>query len=416
MNRVKHLAVLFLVIGMMFGMCVPVYATTLELLPPKSKAFDGNICTVKYYTPDDTYTQVLIVGTRTNAAGNPNKYHLVYLKPEQKFDYGGNTKCYMSTEKFYYLTFATYEEAIECLFNCSSALDYTASPDYQYSGYSYCLHGGFSYPIIYLYQETRFSAEAAASIEAAYYDWYVETYGEEPEFEKIDTGNGESTDNSGIVSKLEEFIETFKQSLNPDVSFLDSVQLTILENLEENSMYNSLLYITKTLQSLFTEDYTKYSSYKENTVLKITAHNLAISNNDGSYNTSKIDWGLDNTQILDLKWYFGNHPYANENYGYFVNVDGSYAVKHYSDTVISGFLWLVFGWYVFHNLPDLISGEIGQVTAVTRGVGAKNQAEAQAEQRKKEKEYNESYDAYKKKKDRENSYKERYDKEKGGKK
>ena len=176
-----------------------------------------------------------------------------------------------------------------------------------------------------------------------------------------------SSDNSGLISKLDTFMELYKQSLQPDVSFLDSIQLTILENLEENSMYNSLLYITNTLQSLFTEDYTKYSSYKANTVLKIKSDTTYIPTPDGnSYTQSKIDWGLDNAQILDLSWYFGNHPYANEQTGQFLNINGSYAVKYYSDTVISGFLWLVFGWYVFHNLPDLFAGETGQATAIAR--------------------------------------------------
>lgn len=438
MNRVKHLAVIFLVFVMCFGMITPVFATEYgiadeelgdglaiagtEINQPFTKTND--LCTAVYYAPAN-YQYLLITGN----TANPTEATAVTV-----WYYGDNG--FLGYDNYpdkivhnnaLMTTFTNYTEAMEFVFfNLPNYADYTEKTS------SYTVMSCFTY--VYTDQSTgmgKTNETYQQELPTAYYNYFYEKNGYHPvpveiRFNYLCNGNiietktttltagtsvminelleipdgytkdkitindsefsvtdeylftedtsititmtaTTSTDNSGLISKLDSFMELYKNSLNPDVSFLDSVQLTILENLEENSMYNSLLYITKTLESLFTEDYTKYSSYKENTVLKIKSDTTYVPTPDGnSYTQSKIDWGLDNAQILDLSWYFGNHPYANESSGYFVNVDGSYAVKHYSDTVISGFLWLVFGWYVFHNLPDLFAGETGQATAIAR--------------------------------------------------
>lgn len=455
MNRVKQLAVIFLVIVMMFGMITPVYAATeediyiLDMSEEEIKeildSFYGtstslNIArwniqidnsqsesygySVKYYYPiyeSENYNKYNIMKFGST-------YYLIYYSDSTTFS--GTDYRALTNGNIIVLKSDNYDDIKSYLFSKNTDRTEVTATIYNTQNATYTWLGGY-YPVNYEFNYTNHSD--------TYYIWYKAAYSTEPplldnngycvihnyssiskestctetgsiiyvcsvcdhsyteEIPKINHNYG--TDNKCTVcgaekqtgntidmtetnNKLNEFMELYKNSLNPDVSFLDSVQVTILENLEKNSMYNSLLYIVNTLQSLFTEDYTRYSSYKENTVFKITANKLPVSDGNGSYYQSKIDWGLNNAQILDLSWYFGNHPYANESSGYFVNVDGSYAVKHYSDLVISGFLWLVFGWYVFHNLPDLISGEIGQVTAVTRGVGAKSKAEKQANDKK----------------------------------
>lgn len=440
MNRVKHLAVILLVIVMMFGMCIPVFAATeediyiLDMSEEEIKeildSFYGtstnmNIArwniqidnsqsenygySVKYYYPiyeSENYNKY-------NIMKFGSVYYLIYYSDSTTFS--GTDYRALTNGNIIVLVSDNYDDIKSYLFSKNTDRTEVTATIYNTQSATYTWLGGY-YPVNYEFNYTNHSDP--------YYIWYKATYNTEPPLldndgycvvhnytsiskestciepgsityvctvcnysyveeiptisHQYDTDNictvcgtekptGNTVDMTETNNKLDEFMDLYKNSLNPDVSFLDSIQVTILENLEKNSMYNSLLYITNTLQSLFTEDYTKYSSYKENTVLKIKSDTTYVPTPDGnSYTQSKIDWGLDNAQILDLSWYFGNHPYANESSGYFVNVDGSYAVKHYSDMVISGFLWLVFGWYVFHNLPDLISGETGQATAIAR--------------------------------------------------
>lgn len=366
----KNLLIICLIFSMFFGMCMPVFAgNTLELMNQKLNAFDGNLCTVKYYSPDSNYTNVLIIGTRKNTAYSVNEYHLVYIKPEQNFAYHGNAKCYVSDEIFYYLTFSTYEEAVECLFGTEQVMDYKVSPEYKVDTYKHCLKNAFTYPLVYLYQDTKYSDEAAASIEAAYYDWYIEKHGEEPKFEAV-TPEGDSDDYKGIIGILQKIYDVL-DFLNPfkmlEVDIIIGTVDTILDDaLADNDFYISVCEIQNELTKLLAQDYSDPSGFAEVNPLKFTMRRVPIANAEGtSYTWSEVDWGIQDVSLIgDMKWFFGNHYSSGRNGIGYVNVDGSPAVKSFSDALISAILWISFAFTIWHRFPDLIAGEIATMGGI----------------------------------------------------
>ena len=103
--------------------------------------------------------------------------------------------------------------------------------------------------------------------------------------------------------------------------------------------------------------------------------------------TGTIDWGLDNVQVMNLDWFFGKTVgYTGDGTPYKTK-----GVKATSDAVISGFMWLVFGWNVYIKLPDLIAGEGGQIVSTTSSASGyfnKRDAKRKAEKANTKKEGN----------------------------
>jgi len=150
----------------------------------------------------------------------------------------------------------------------------------------------------------------------------------------------------------------------PNASLLDSTKLILSEQLAGNKLYTSSMMLVAELENLFAQDYSDKNEFKKINPFKITAGNLAIPNEGtGSYHYSQINWGLKNQEVMNFDWFFGNHPSAPK--GNYVNIDGSPAIKAYSDPIISAFMWIIFAWRLWHNFPDLINGTVGSITDLT---------------------------------------------------
>lgn len=131
--------------------------------------------------------------------------------------------------------------------------------------------------------------------------------------------------------------------------------------LADNMLYKSLADVIANIESIFNEDYSQGQAGLDKLgVFNITMRypqnykefgNDVIGEWSQPFTTStKIDYGLNNQRTMDLRWYFG----GTDNNGNPIR-----GVKYYTDIVIGGFLWLCFIWYLWHNLPNLIAGEIG---------------------------------------------------------
>lgn len=180
-----------------------------------------------------------------------------------------------------------------------------------------------------------------------------------------------STDSTGIIAKLHEIWEAVIKIANPtpDYSFIADMNNKLAHKLEDNGFYTSLCRIQRELSSLYNQDYSDPAEFRKINPAKITLRKPVIASDDGmSYTYSKIDWGLDNVSIIgDMKWFFGTH-YNTGKVGVWLNVDGSYAVKHYSDAIISAFLWIGFAFMLWQRLPSIISGDFATMTATTADV------------------------------------------------
>ena len=177
-----------------------------------------------------------------------------------------------------------------------------------------------------------------------------------------DSGNGNSGNSGNNNTNID----------YGDLSFLGKVNAVVQSKLNDNSMYNSLLYIVNTLTSLFTEDYTSAEGFYSLGLTKLNLRkpyveysanfgNDIIGDYEQTYKmqTSDIDWGLDNMQVMNFDWYFGKVVgYTSDGTPYRIK-----GVKETADTIIAGFMWLVFGWNVYINIPNLISGEGGQIVS-----------------------------------------------------
>ena len=78
-----------------------------------------------------------------------------------------------------------------------------------------------------------------------------------------------------------------------------------------------------------------------------------------------MDWGIQDVSLIgDMKWFFGSHYQSGKNGIGYINVDGSPAVKSYSDALISAFLWISFAFTIWHRFPDLIAGEVATIGGI----------------------------------------------------
>lgn len=362
----KKIIVILLIAILFFSMSImPVFAIdTLDYFAQDLIQEDGNVCTIQYYAPTGNHN-VLIIMT------SDNTYKLVFYSDDVQLQYNGTAKAYIATGAFYYLSFNTYEEAIEALFTNDTATEYITSPTHTYSlqingvKSTHILVGYSSRGEIYLYKDNAFSDEAAASLESAYYDWYVEKYGKEPEFIKTES----TEDVKGILAILEKVLEALTP--NFDISFVENVGGGLDIKLKDNNFYKQVIGIKNALSNLFNQNYRDPREFQKINPLKITLRRPIHANADGTgYTYSSIDYGLNDVSLVgDMKWFFGTHYDTGDEHP-FVNVDGSYAVKHYTDSIISAFMWLAFGWYLWHNLPDLIGGDIGAIVGTTQGIAS----------------------------------------------
>ena len=180
-----------------------------------------------------------------------------------------------------------------------------------------------------------------------------------------------SADLSGITSALEKLMELIANPLGDKWKIIfPNAHDMIMDNLANNKFFVSVTAIKNTLEDLFNDDYTNRNGFKELGIFNITIEteqNVYTDYNSpstGEWNVgktqkSKIDWGVKNQNLLNLDWFFGTEWEENGNTYY------TKGVKDYSDTIIGAFMWLVFGWWLWHNLPDMVMGDIGQVSNLT---------------------------------------------------
>ncbi len=269
-----------------------------------------------------------------------------------------------------------------------------------------------------------------------YYAWYSAKTGETPPLIEIDPPEEEENDD-GILASIKELIDTLKEYMGGRVTLSGGAIVfnhagnLINEKLAENKFYGSITQIKYLIEDLVNEDYSDRNGFYELGLTKITLGRpeQKIYYNYGNdiigdfeqwqtVNTSLIDWGLKDVQILDFDWYFGK----DLGNGYYTK-----GVKDYSDKIVSGFLWLVFAWYLWHNLPDLLMGEIGSLADLSgraienyeineERIRINNEREARAAerqaQRQAEKEHRKSYSYYKENRARSEAYSARYYQEK----
>lgn len=248
----------------------------------------------------------------------------------------------------------------------------------------------------------------------------------------------EPDDDKGILETLKDILKEIKDKLhlnplNPGTIIFENASALINEKLSNNSFYVSIMKIKVELEDLLNEDYTSRTGFYE---LDLPINNFSLGKVQGKkyinvgnevigkweqefetdIGDGTIDWGLENVNLLNFDWFFGK------------DLGGGYykkGVKEYSDMVIGSFLWLVFAYWLWHNLPDLIMGEIGTVGSMVASeyssivaederIEWNNQREAQREARIAEKEYRKSYDYYKENRARKEEYSARYYQEKKG--
>ena len=150
-------------------------------------------------------------------------------------------------------------------------------------------------------------------------------------------------------------------------SFFEKAINQLDKELKNNMFYEQIVEIINQIKAIFEEDYSRgQEGLNELGVFNMTLRtpyvevskdygNEIIGSWEQSYKkyTSNIDYGINNMRTMNLDWFFGQQ-YSD---GYYRK-----GVKVYTDALIGGFLWLMFIIYLWRNLPNLIAGEIGQIT------------------------------------------------------
>ena len=168
-------------------------------------------------------------------------------------------------------------------------------------------------------------------------------------------------------SSLTTALDTIKDLLMiPDAGFIAEIDNILMENLEDNKFFTSVRYIERTLTSLYSEDYSSKTGFKElgltNLHLRQPTQTIyADFGNEiiGGWNqeyttyTSKIDWGLESVDVMPMGWFFGQQVGTTGD-GTPLYTKG---VKAYSDAIISAFLWVAFAFMLWQRLPDIVSGD-----------------------------------------------------------
>lgn len=152
-------------------------------------------------------------------------------------------------------------------------------------------------------------------------------------------------------------------------TFLEAYNKHISDSLSNSVFYKSISKVIDELKNIFNEDYSRgQAGLDELGVFNFTLTKPYIIKDFGNdtvgefiqqQTTSNLNYGIENKRVFNFGWFFGSKD-SNNN-----TIRG---VKYYSDIVIGGLLWLAFIWYLWHNMPSLISGEIGQLTNMTSAV------------------------------------------------
>lgn len=168
-----------------------------------------------------------------------------------------------------------------------------------------------------------------------------------------------------------------------DNEILQSMLNGIENHLSNSLFFDDLIEFKNILLSIFQEDYSSGQAGLDALgVFNITMRRPTVTEvhefgNDtiGSWTqeyerpTSDIDYGLNNQRIADFSWFFGHGNYRG--------------VKYYTDIIISGFLWIVFAWYLWHNMPTIIGGDV--MSVVSTGVDHENKVYTAKKRKEKQK-------------------------------
>lgn len=258
----------------------------------------------------------------------------------------------------------------------------------------------------------------------------------EPEEPEITPPTDEEGGIIGLLKTILEYLNPFSWiKLHNGTLLFDKAGELINENLKNNKFYTSLLSVRDTIKEILNEDYSSRTGFYELGLTTITlgkteeqiyidhgnevigpweqeVGKITGSIDIGLENTKpiEIDWGLNNVKVINLDWYFGR----DLGNGYYTK-----GMKPYIDGIISAFLWLAYAWALYKNLPHWISGEMTEITRLgTAPIEAYNESIVMKNKQiefDKQKKYNNSYEAYKERMDRNAAYKTRYRNEKKGK-
>lgn len=395
--KFKNILTIALVFILMLSFVMPVNAATYDMYAKQKINMQGNLCTIEYYAPDSIYQFAMIISTCKSNAYNVVGYNLIFYEAGTTFTYNNSAKTWSADQPFLYKKLSTYEEAKNELFLNKEATDYNMANTFA----------NFTYGTVMMYQEIMYSEESNSSLENTYYNWYYEQNGEYPTIKDeseedinssgalswlkgIFEGIGELIDTIGswfqnvisdmgsgftsLIEKADIIIENINPfniiKLNNGTLLFDKAGELINENLKNNKFYTSILSVRNTLKDLFNEDYTSRTGFYE---LGLTNINVGKVNQQvyidhgnevigpweqeaGVLQGSGIDYGINNAKVLNLDWYFGK----DLGNGYYTK-----GMKPYIDGIISAFLWLMFAWALYLNMPNWISGEITQITNLT---------------------------------------------------
>ena len=192
----------------------------------------------------------------------------------------------------------------------------------------------------------------------------------EPEEPEITPPTDEEGGIIGLLKTILEYLNPFNWiKASNGTLFFDKAGELINENLKNNKFYTSILSVRDSLMDLFNEDYTSRTGFyelgltnitlgKPEEIVYIDQGNEVIGpwEQEVGKIEGTIDFGLDNVKVLNFDWYFGR------DLG-----DGKYTkgMKPTIDNLISAFLWVMFAWALYKNMPNWISGELTQIGNLT---------------------------------------------------
>lgn len=349
----KRTTFIIFAILLLFASIMPAHAMTLELMQQKENKINGQIYQITYYSPDSTNNIPMII-SRTESYGTVRGYRLVFYNSNTTWTYNSATKAWGASEQFYYKEYTTLETALEALFNNQAATDYATATTF----------GNFTYGAVIMYSQETYSDEAASSLEAAYYDWYIETYNEEPPLAgNIPDEPEEAPDGffENILFQLNKIVEILTGG--PDVEFLETIKETMQEELEDNEFIGGIYGIGNTLHEIFATDYDKPADFYASNPFSITIDGIPMKYQEDDYYSgywldNRFNMELNLFQDWNMRWYFGDYPTMH---GTYILVNGKPAGKAIIDPIISAILWIGFGIGLWKNITRIIEGDFASV-------------------------------------------------------
>lgn len=222
------------------------------------------------------------------------------------------------------------------------------------------------YPILYTKNEDKipinniYGNSKAVNIEESYIEYSNSDIYIPP------TSGGDGEDEEGFLESIKKFFEDlFSGNL-----FDENTDDTIKDEINKSPFFTSITQIKDDIVEIVNADYTSYKGFVATNPLKLTLRRAPIPGYDyshdyGTYSLSKLDFNIENQSIIgDMKWFFGTHPTPDNPYNKhytWENMDGTPAVKWYSDRIIGAFMWIIFAWALWKNFPNLIGGEMFQI-------------------------------------------------------